>query len=314
MTENTPKPCKFCDKPIYWTNEEGKSVPHNIDGTPHNKKNGSCKKEEVPETKTGRLKTYNSGSATFVLNGGGNKTYALYPTTFQKWQEAGFPTTTGSNPEMWISFSLDKNSFIQPDYQVVPKPCDWVESDAAPIIPFKPASQIPRDPEYAEKTARDILQENLDAKKAELFNVCPECKKPMNWEQFKEVWICHEHGVFYEAENPWNPPTQEIVIKEGSETVTLKQEPIGFHGDSVTISSQTPEDRIRNAMKMIVPSERVGYRISLAGCVNSVIESYKLSIHDDGLNMERIKKEAIELFLWMDGLTTQNLEEKKGSV
>jgi hypothetical protein len=92
----------------------------------------------------------------------------------------------------------------------------------------------------------------------------------------------------------------------------------GSQPDQMIIPS--PEDRIRTAMKMIVPSERVGYRISLAGCVNSVIEMRKMTGAELPLSeyitypmfKESIKKEAIELFLWMDGLTTQNIKEMNG--
>lgn len=29
-----------------------------------------------------------------------------------------------------------------------------------------------------------------------LKDCCPYCKNPMAWEQFKEIWVCREHGRF----------------------------------------------------------------------------------------------------------------------
>jgi hypothetical protein len=71
------------------------------------------------------------------------------------------------------------------------------------------------------------------------------------------------------------------------------------------------EDKIRAAMAALPPSERVGYRISLAGMVNSVIEMERMSSDapKDYANIEAdVKEKALELFLWCDQLTTQNLK------
>jgi hypothetical protein len=70
--------------------------------------------------------------------------------------------------------------------------------------------------------------------------------------------------------------------------------------------SMSDEDRIRAAMTGMMPSDRVGYRISLAGMVNSVIEIQKT--HGRPIDTEEVKREAVALFLWCDGLTTQNIK------
>ncbi len=30
--------------------------------------------------------------------------------------------------------------------------------------------------------------------------VCPYCKTPLRWEQFKELWVCREHGSFDDSQ------------------------------------------------------------------------------------------------------------------
>ena len=60
-----------------------------------------------------------------------------------------------------------------------------------------------------------------------------------------------------------------------------------------------------------MPSDRVGYRISLAGMVNSVIEMEKMSTDAPKTYAELeadVKKKALALFIWCDGLTTQNIK------
>ena len=37
------------------------------------------------------------------------------------------------------------------------------------------------------------------SKSEPLKDKCPYCKLPMRWEQFKEIWICREHGKFDEG-------------------------------------------------------------------------------------------------------------------
>lgn len=66
------------------------------------------------------------------------------------------------------------------------------------------------------------------------------------------------------------------------------------------------EDRIRATMASMMPSDRVGCRISLAGMINSVIEIKKT--HGVEIDTEKVKREAVALFLWCDGLTTQNIK------
>lgn len=66
------------------------------------------------------------------------------------------------------------------------------------------------------------------------------------------------------------------------------------------------EDRIRAAMAKMLPGDRVGCRISLAGVVNSVIEIKKT--HGKPINTEEVKREAVALFLWCDELTTRAVQ------
>jgi hypothetical protein len=70
------------------------------------------------------------------------------------------------------------------------------------------------------------------------------------------------------------------------------------------------EDQVRAAMSGLMPSDCVGYRISLAGMVNSVIEMKKISTDAPKTYAEleaEVKRDAVALFLWCDSLTTQKL-------
>lgn len=85
-----------------------------------------------------------------------------------------------------------------------------------------------------------------------------------------------------------------------------KQETTCISPAGITPSFVPPpsdEDRIRAVMERLNPSDRVGCRISLAGMVNSVIEIKKT--HGKPIDTEEVKREAVALFLWCDGLTTR---------
>jgi hypothetical protein len=80
------------------------------------------------------------------------------------------------------------------------------------------------------------------------------------------------------------------------------------------VQKVSDEDRIQAAMMQIMPSERVGYRISLAGMVNSVIEMKKISTDAPKNYAEleaEVKRDAVRLFIWCDNLTTKNIKEVK---
>jgi len=65
------------------------------------------------------------------------------------------------------------------------------------------------------------------------------------------------------------------------------------------------------ALMDLMPSDRVGYRISLAGMVNSVIEMEKMSTDAPKTYAELeadVKKKALALFVWCDNLTTRNIK------
>ena len=100
-------------------------------------------------------------------------------------------------------------------------------------------------------------------------------------------------------------PANEIQQKDIDE---MKGEP--SPETKIAAEEMTNEDRVRKAMNGIMPSDRVGYRISLAGMVNSVIETEKMSSDAPKTYAELeadVKKKALALFLWCDSLTTPNL-------
>jgi len=112
--------CKFCSTEIKWIKQGDRNIPCNLDGTSH-----LCKKESAAANGhagniIGRLDAYNPGSATFTIKDGSQKTYAIIASMQRDWQAVGFLQGTS---EVWLSFSLDKNHFVQAPKQV-PKP-EW---------------------------------------------------------------------------------------------------------------------------------------------------------------------------------------------
>lgn len=70
------------------------------------------------------------------------------------------------------------------------------------------------------------------------------------------------------------------------------------------------ETRVAEAISKMMPTDRVGYRISLAGMVNSVVEMKKMSSDAPKTYAEleaEIKRDALRLFLWCDHMTTNNI-------
>jgi len=66
---------------------------------------------------------------------------------------------------------------------------------------------------------------------------CPYCKKSLSWDQFKELWVCREHGKFGDSQVVYNDDkdpirkkykfTYEFSCEDGEDPFeTLEQE---FH-------------------------------------------------------------------------------------
>lgn len=113
-------------------------------------------------------------------------------------------------------------------------------------------------------------------------------------------------------------PTEELNQKAKAAGFNISPGVVDVAGDAVAQaqarvdaakSKEDPvvsqEDRIRAVMLKLNPSDRVGMRISLAGAVNSILDLHKL--RGDVVTMDEVKAESVELFLWMDSLTTNNL-------
>jgi hypothetical protein len=135
------KPCNRCGKDIGFRKEpDGRTVPLNPDGTVHRCKSSAATNGHT-DTITGRLMAYNSGSATFLVKDGSQKTYAIVPSLQKEWQAVGF----SRDPEVWLEFNLDKNKFVQGSKQV-PKPAWAADLTAQPPITAGQASKPPQKP------------------------------------------------------------------------------------------------------------------------------------------------------------------------
>lgn len=123
--------------------------------------------------------------------------------------------------------------------------------------------------------------------------------------KYKQVEVPEWAGELEAAQQPvTKPPAQE----KPPETRTSPVVPPA----AITHPPQSPEDCIRTAMSRIMPPERVGYRISLAGMVSSVIEMEKISTDAPKTYAELeadVKKKALELFLWCDRMTMQTIKD-----
>lgn len=114
-------------------------------------------------------------------------------------------------------------------------------------------------------------------------------------------------------------PTEELNQKATAAGFNVAPGVVDVAGDAVAqaqarvdaaklkedVPGLSQEDRIRAVMLKLNPSDRVGYRISLAGAVNSILDLHKL--RGDIVTMDEVKAESVTLFLWMDSLTTNNL-------
>ncbi len=273
MTE-APKPCKFCQTPIEWRNEGGRNVPYNLDGSPHKCKDGKLIPTAVPPSsiprKIARLDNYGQGSATFTLRGGKKQVYALTPDRYTEFRKGALLMPAENHPDAWLDFAVDKQGFVLAGWKVIQAP-EWAKELSDPTAgavknPFK--------------TGKEILQENLDQKRAQ--DAAPQ-------------------GPPADApgrETPTNPP-----LEPGTPAGTAPAAP-----------QEDLERMIQRVIGAMMPSDRVGYRISLAGMVNSVIELKKMSTDAPKTYAEleaEVKRDAVRLFLWCDRLTTHNLEARK---
>jgi len=248
MTE--PKPCNKCGVPITFRIVEGKPKPFNVDGSAHlHLKPAPAEKPAMSELK---------GEFRGVTRG-----------------QIGIKRKDGAI--LMMSTSCKPDPVIKEGDRVIAT----IEHDSIVDLLLDPEHYVTKEPAF--KNGKQILQENLDAKKAGN----PAC--------FPDSSDLDKEREAYNA-RATTPPQTEINPMPVIEPYKL---------------CITPEVQIREAMKMIMPSEKVGYRISLAGCVNSVIEMYKIGgyTYKTYTEMEEsVKRDAVALFLWMDGLTTQNIK------
>ena len=118
----------------------------------------------------------------------------------------------------------------------------------------------------------------------------------------------------------FKPPTKEEAEKNIAAAKAEADQRQKEHQDyikEITAKESKPEDpelTIRRAIRDLMQSEKVGYRISLAGMVNSVIEMKKISTDAPKTYAEleaEVKRDAIRLFIWCDSLTMNNIHVKK---
>lgn len=284
--------CKFCDTEITWTKRAGKNVPLNIDGTDHRCKDGKNipSTEKVP-TQIGQLTGYTKELATFTLKDGKTHSYAMTQTIYSDWQKAAFLLPVENHPDVWLEFSVDSVGFVRTGAKVTQKPT-WAAGLEDPTKGLVTAFT----------TGAKILQENLDEKRAESEHpdcfkpaLCPKScdgtKDPCQFKPKKPV-VQEPPKEPSGSPAPTNPPTGA-----GTAPQTTPAAPQGHDLESV----------VRSSIQDLMPSDRVGYRISLAGMVNSVIEMEKLSTDAPKTYAELeddVKKKALALFIWCDNMTT----------
>ena len=51
-------------------------------------------------------------------------------------------------------------------------------------------------PTYAFDVDGHTVVEGDEKKKSVIKDCCPYCKKPMRWNQWREIWSCDAHGRF----------------------------------------------------------------------------------------------------------------------
>ena len=115
---------------------------------------------------------------------------------------------------------------------------------------------------------------------------------------------------------PAKAPAQETAVNAPGAVAPTNPptEPEKPAGTAPEPAPEDPEQMIQRAIAALMPSDRVGYRISLAGMVNSVIEMKKMSTDAPKTYAEleaEVKRDAVQLFLWCDWLTTNNIEARK---
>jgi len=254
------KPCNRCGTPINVKPVGDKWVATNEDGTPHRCKDGVNIPAvgKVPAL-VGRLDSYTPFSVTFTMKTG-KVTYAQSRERAAEMDKAAFMMPKDNHPDVWLSFSVDKQGFLLPGYKQIPAP-DWATTTTTTKPTTNPGKQI--------------LQDNLDAKLAET-------KK---------------------ADAALNTINAEESAKSAETAPQTPTEPMQEVSD---------EDRVKAVVLM--PSDKVGMRISLAGMVNSVIALKTISTDAPKTYQEleaEVKRDAVRLFIWCDQMTTKNIKEVK---
>jgi hypothetical protein len=271
--------CKKCGEEVVWKEKPGGGFfpPENRDGSRHD-----CDKKPTGNGQApgiiGRLDSYCTTSATFKTRSG-SKTYAITGGISQEWKTAGFLLPADNHLDVWMEFTTDKNNFIQPDYHTVQKPA-WAAEGSDP-------------------TGGKITTPSTTSEKAKAAGFGEATHGPGPAAPSETIANENAAGDKRLADN--EAYLKSIAKPAPSEPCTSPDTPA---------PQPSAEDLVRQAMKLCVPSDRVGYRISLAGMVNSVIEMEKMSSDApktyDELEAD-VKKKALALFLWCDGLTTQNI-------
>lgn len=140
--------CKYCHAGIEWAKVEGRNIPKNPDGSPHRCKTAEPK--ALTGATVGKLSDYNPGSATFVVRGGKQKTFALMPSIAKDFESKGFNLPPDNHPDVWLGFAVDDNHLILPGYQQVQRP-EWAAEISDPTggeikkPEFVRASELPRE-------------------------------------------------------------------------------------------------------------------------------------------------------------------------
>jgi hypothetical protein len=139
--------CKKCGETVVWREKPngGFFPPENPDGSRHDCENKSAGKPGG-DSIVGRLDSYTSGSATFAVQDGSLKTYAITPGMAQEWRQAGFLQPPEIHADVWLEFTKDKAAFIQPGWKTVQKPA-WAAqlSDPTQQKPAQPAAAPPQE-------------------------------------------------------------------------------------------------------------------------------------------------------------------------
>jgi hypothetical protein len=106
---------------------------------------------------------YGGNQAKFLFNDGKEHYCAISANVLKEFQGCGFLLPPDNHPDVWLEFSVDDNGFIRPGAKVTARP-EWA-TDL-----FDPTKG---EVKSTFKSGKEILQENLNQKKAELPNDPP---------------------------------------------------------------------------------------------------------------------------------------------